>query len=72
MTVQLIHCTRAGVRAAVMPSQETKWEYRSVDPALLPTRLLGLEREECAVLNIHAYTLSFNTEAFKYFRSELV
>lgn len=43
-----------------------------MNPALLPTRLLGLEREGCAVLNIHAYTLSFNTEAFKYFRSELV
>lgn len=72
MTMQLIHCTRTGVRTAIMPSQGTKWECRSVKPPLLPTRLLGLEREGCAVLNIHAYTLSFNTEAFKYFRSELV
>lgn len=72
MTVQLIHCSRAGVRTAIVPSQGTKWEYRSVNPTLLPTRLLGLERGGCAVLNIHTYTLSFNTEAFKHFRSELV
>lgn len=41
MTMQPIHCTMAGVRTAITPSQGMQWECESVNSVSIPSLTFG-------------------------------
>uniref|UniRef100_A0A8C5U5N4 Transmembrane protein 151B n=1 Tax=Malurus cyaneus samueli TaxID=2593467 RepID=A0A8C5U5N4_9PASS len=57
MTVQVIHCTRAGVRTAIVPSQGIKCEYRSQRPVKqsLSACMCRESHWKCLLLSILMY-----------------
>lgn len=48
MTMQLFHCTMAGVRTAITPSRGMQWEYESTNSSSTSSPTLRVEREGCA------------------------